>query len=55
MKIKFNKIFLLAAWIIFIALKRNAMSSIILMAAGLYELCYAIHELRRWIDASRKS
>lgn len=56
MKIKFNEIFLIVAWVIFIASKRNAMSSIILMAAGLYELCYVVPKLRRWIrDARRKS
>lgn len=56
MKIRFREMFLVAAWVIFIASKGNVTSSIIMMAAGLYELIYIVPKLRRCIkDASRKS
>lgn len=37
--------FLIAAWIIFIVSEKNIMSSVILMAAGLYELSYVVPKL----------
>lgn len=56
MKIRFREMFLMAAWVIFIASKGNVTSSIIMMAAGLYELLYVVPKLRGCIkDASRKS
>lgn len=53
-KIKFSELFLVSAWIIFIASGKSMASSIVLMLAGLYELCGVIPKLGRWLrDAKR--
>lgn len=56
MKIKFKEMFLIAAWIMFLVSDRTVTSSIILMAAGLYELSCIIPKLMEvYRNAGRKS
>lgn len=51
---KFGTLFLVAAVILFIALEKNVVSSVILMLASLYMLCEVIPQIWRFIkDAHR--
>ena len=54
---KFNVLFVIAAWIIFIASGRNIYASVILMCAGAYMLVDVIGRLmkrKRWIMEEKK-
>jgi hypothetical protein len=53
MKLKFRQIFLIAAWIIFMAQKGSIFSSILLLASGMYTLIEVVPEIRRWHNAKR--
>lgn len=43
--IKFSEMFLLSAWVIFIGTERSIAGSLLMMAAGAYEMAHVIPKL----------
>lgn len=51
---KFSTWFLVVAWIIYFALKKNTYAGILLMLAGAYALCEVILEIWRYMKNAKR-